>query len=248
MHTAILTGLLSQVGLADLKEDKPARAPSGGAARRCGSTSAPAGTRFAINPGSALARTQPPLVMAGEIVETTRLWARTVAPITAAQVEEVGAHLIKRTYAEPHWSTRQAAVLAYETVSLFGVPIVAGRRVAYGGVNSVESREIFLRSALVEGRWHTRHRFFEDNQRLRAEAAELEERTRRRDLVVDDQVIYDFYDARVPAEVTSGAHFDRWWKTTRHERPDLLTMTMDDLVVADPTGSGSSLPRPLARG
>ncbi|HYI57362.1 MAG TPA: ATP-dependent RNA helicase HrpA [Microlunatus sp.] len=242
VHTAILTGLLSQIGLADLKDEKP-----GPGTRRRGRPPlreylGARGTRFAINPGSALAKTQPPLVMAGEIVETTRLWARTVAPITAAQVEEVGGHLIKRTYAEPHWSTRQAAVLAYETVSLFGVPIVAGRRVAYGGVNSGESRDIFLRSALVEGRWHTRHRFFEDNQRLRAEAAELEERTRRRDLVVDDQVIYDFYDARVPAEVTSGAHFDRWWKTTRHEQPDLLTMTMDDLVVADPTGSGSAFP------
>ena len=142
--------------------------------------------------------------MAGEIVETTRLWARTVGPVNAAQVEEVGAHVIKRTYAEPHWSSRQAAVMASETVSLFGVPIVAGRKVPYARVNPVEAREIFLRSALVEGQWRTRHHFFEDNQQLRAEAAELEERTRRRDLVVDDQVIYDFYDARVPADITSG--------------------------------------------
>ena len=110
-------------------------------------------------------------------------------------------------------------------------------------MNSVESREIFLRSALVEGQWRTRHHFFEDNQQLRAEAAELEERTRRRDLVVDDQVIYDFYDARVPADITSGAHFDRWWRLTRPERPDLLTMTMDDLVVADPTAAARR-PRP----
>ena len=180
--------------------------------------------------------------MAGEIVETTRLWARTVGPVSAAQVEEVGAHVIKRTYAEPHWSSRQAAVLASETVSLFGVPIVAGRKVPYARVNPVEAREIFLRSALVEGQWRTRHHFFEDNQQLRAEAAELEERTRRRDLVVDDQVIYDFYDARVPSDITSGAHFDRWWRLTRPERPDLLTMTMDDLVVADPTGGGAAFP------
>ena len=242
MHTAILTGLLSQVGLADIKEEpaKGQRKPRGRAPLR--EYIGARGTRFAINPGSSLARTQPPLVMAGEIVETTRLWARTVGPVSAAQVEEVGAHVIKRTYAEPHWSSRQAAVLASETVSLFGVPIVAGRKVPYARVNPVEAREIFLRSALVEGQWRTRHHFFEDNQQLRAEAAELEERTRRRDLVVDDQVIYDFYDARVPADVTSGAHFDRWWRLTRPEQPDLLTMTMDDLVVADPTGGGAAFP------
>ncbi len=242
VHTAILTGLLSQVGLADLKEEpsKGQRRPRGRAPLR--EYIGARGTRFAINPGSSLARTQPPLVMAGEIVETTRLWARTVGPVSAAQVEEVGAHVIKRAYAEPHWSSRQAAVLASETVSLFGVPIVAGRKVPYARVNPVEAREIFLRSALVEGQWRTRHHFFEDNQQLRAEAAELEERTRRRDLVVDDQVIYDFYDARVPADVTSGAHFDRWWRLTRPEQPDLLTMTMDDLVVADPTGGGAAFP------
>ncbi|MFT4164284.1 MAG: ATP-dependent RNA helicase HrpA [Microlunatus sp.] len=242
VHTAILTGLLSQIGLADLREEKPAQGQRRRGRAPLREYLGARGTRFAINPGSSLAKTQPPLVMAAEIVETTRLWARTVAPITAAQVEEVGRHLIKRTYAEPHWSSRQAAVLAYETVSLFGVPIVSGRRVAYAKVNPIEAREIFLRSALVEGQWRTRHKFFEANQRLRREAAELEERTRRRDLVVDDQVIYDYYDARVPAEVTSGAHFDRWWRDARQQQPDLLTMTMDDLVIADPTGGGAAFP------
>ena len=242
VHAAILTGLLSQIGLADLKDDKPAPGQRRKGRAPLREYLGARGTRFAINPGSSLARTQPPLVMAAEIVETTRLWARTVAPVTAAQVEEVGSHLIKRTYAEPHWSTRQAAVMAYETVSLFGVPIVAGRRVTYAKVNPVEAREIFLRSALVEGQWRTRHHFFADNERLRKQAAELEERTRRRDLVVDDQVIYDFYDARVPPDITSGAHFDRWWRDTRQQTPDLLTMTMDDLVVADPTGGGAAFP------
>ena len=112
-------------------------------------------------------------------------------PVFYAYRLEFAPFVIKRTYAEPHWSSRQAAVLASETVSLFGVPIVAGRKVPYARVNPVEAREIFLRSALVEGQWRTRHHFFEDNQQLRAEAAELEERTRRRDLVVDDQVIYE---------------------------------------------------------
>ena len=106
-------------------------------------------------------------------------------------------------------------------------------------MNPVEAREIFLRSALVEGQWRTRHHFFEDNQPLRAEAAELEERTRRRDLVVDDQVIYDFYDARVPADITSGGPLRPLVATAPGpSNPDLLTMTMDDLVVADPTGGG----------
>ena len=152
--------------------------------------------------------------------------------------------MLKRTYAEPHWSSRQAAVLASETVSLVRG---ADRRRPEGPVrhesNPVEAREIFLRSALVEGQWRTRHHFFEDNQQLRAEAAELEERTRRRDLVVDDQVIYDFYDARVPADVTSGRALRPLVAADpAASEPDLLTMTMDDLVVADPTGGGAAFP------
>ena len=168
--------------------------------------------------------------MAAEIVETTRLWARTVGPITAEQVEEVGGHLLKRNYSEPHWSARAGSVMAYETVSLYGIPIVAGRPVGYGKINPAEARAIFLRSALVEGLWRTRHHFFADNQALRAEAEALEERARRRDLVVDDETILAFYDARVPGDITSVAHFDAWWKKARHQTPDLLTMTLADLT------------------
>ena len=166
------------------------------------------GARFAISPGSSLARTPPPLVVAAELVETSRLWARTVAGITAEQVEEVGQHLLKRQYSEPHWSARSGSVLAYETVSLLGVPIVAGRRVGYGRINPAEAREIFLRSALVEGQWRTRHPFFAANQALRAEVEALEERTRRRDLLVDDETVLAFYAARVPDGIVSAAHFD----------------------------------------
>ena len=239
IHTAALAGLLSHVGLADLREDQPApgtRRLSGGGARRCGSTSAPAGTRFAINPGSSLARVQPPLVVAAEIVETTRLWARTVAEVKAEQVEEVGAHLLKRTYSEPHWSSRAGSVLAYEQVTLYGIPIVAGRRVGYAGINPAEARDIFIRSALVEGSWRTRHRFFARNAEVRAEAEELEEKARRRDLTVDDEVIFDFYAARIPAEVTGAVQFDNWWKTARQETPELLDLGLDDLVVGAITG------------
>ncbi len=238
VHTAALSGLLSHVGLAEVVEEAPGKP----GARRKGRPPTreylgARGSRFAINPGSSVAKSAPPLVMAAEIVETTRLWARTVAGIRAEQVEEVGQHLLKKQYSEPHWSARAGSVQAYEQVSLYGIPIIARRPVSYGRVNPGEAREIFLRSALVEGQWRTRHHFYRDNQALRAEAEALEERTRRRDLVVDDDAIFAFYDARVPAGITSVAHFDSWWKKARQETPDLLTMTLDDLT----TGAGDDL-------
>ncbi|HET9646991.1 MAG TPA: ATP-dependent RNA helicase HrpA [Microlunatus sp.] len=236
IHTAALAGLLSHVGLADLREDKP----TPGAPRRRRTPMreylGARGTRFAINPGSSLAKTQPPLVMAAEIVETTRLWARTVGQISAEQVEEVGAHLLKRTYSEPHWSSRAGSVLAYEQVTLYGIPIVAGRRVGYAKINPAEARDIFIRSALVEGRWRTRHPFFARNADVRAEAEQLEEKARRRDLTVDDEVIFDFYASRIPAEVTGAVQFDSWWKTARQAAPDLLDLRLDDLVVGALSG------------
>jgi ATP-dependent helicase HrpA len=231
VHTAALSGLLSHVGLAEVREEVK------GGGRRKGRPPTreylgARGTKFAINPGSSVARTAPPLVMAAEIVETTRLWARTVAGIRAEQVEEVGQHLLKRQYSEPHWSARSGSVMAYEQVSLYGIPIIARRPVSYGRINPAEARAILIRSALVEGQWRTRHHFFRDNQALRAEAEALEERARRRDLVVDDDTIFAFYDARVPADITSVAHFDNWWKKARHVTPDLLTLTLDDLTTA----------------
>ncbi len=232
IHTAVLSGLLSHVGLADIKED-PKGAPRKRGRQGLREYLGARGTKFAINPGSSVAKIQPPLVMSAEIVETTRLWARTVAGIDAGQIEEVGEHLLKHNYSEPHWSSRSGSVLAHEQVSLYGIPIIADRRVSYGKINPVEAREIFLRSALVEGLWRTRHHFFARNAEVRAEAEELEERTRRRDVLVDDQVIYDFYDARVPSDITSAAHFDSWWRKTRQDQPDLLTLTLDDLTQID---------------
>ena len=169
-------------------------------------------------------------------METTRLWARTVAPITAEQVEEVGQHLLKRSYSEPHWSARAGSVMAYEQVSLYGVPIVARRRVSYGSVDPAEARAIFIRAALVEGQWTTRHHFFRDNQALRAEVEALEERTRRRDLMADDEAVLAFYDARLPADITSTAHFDAWWKKARHQdsRPAHPDLGRPDASAAEP--------------
>ena len=247
IHIAALAGLLSHVGLADLREDRTGRpAPRGRRPTR--DYLGARGTRFAINPGSSMAKTTPPLVMAAEIVETNRLWARTVAPITAEQVEEVGEHLLKRSYSEPHWSARSGAVMAYEQVSLYGIPIVARRPVGYGRINPAEARAIFIRSALVEGQWRTRHHFYRDNETLRREAESLEERTRRRDLLVDDDTIFAFYDARLPAEVTSVNHFDAWWKKTRQLTPDLLQMSMADLTTGEGVVDAEAFPEVWAVG
>ena len=179
--------------------------------------------------------------MAGELVETSRLWARQNAAIEPEWAERLGAHLVRRTYSEPHWSKKRAAVMAHEKVTLYGVPLVADRLVNYGKVDRELSRELFIRHALVYGEWHTRHRFFAKNRELLEQAEELEHRARRRDIVVDEHTLFDFYDARVGAEVVSGAHFDQWWKQERQKRPDLLTfdpamLTHDTAdAVASPT-------------
>ncbi|MDP3890807.1 DUF3418 domain-containing protein, partial [Nocardioides sp.] len=214
---------LSHIGL--LEEVAPrGGAPAGREARRGPREYLGArGARFAIFPGSALKRTNPQFLMAGELVETSRLWARQNAAIKPEWAEQLGAHLVKRTWSEPHWSKKRAAVLAHERVTLYGVPLVADRLVSYAQEDPALCRELFIRHALVYGEWHTRHRFYEKNLRLLEEAEELEHRARRRGIVVDEHTLFDFYDARIGAEVVSGAHFDQWWKQERRERPELLT-------------------------
>ncbi|NLT30230.1 MAG: ATP-dependent RNA helicase HrpA, partial [Propionibacterium sp.] len=232
IHRALLTGLLSNIGLAEATEERPAKGHRRDPKRRGPRTYTGArGTRFAINPGSAVAKNPPELVMAAEIVETTRLWARTVAGIDARWVEEAGRHLLKRSYGEPHFSAHTGTVLAPERVTLLGVPIVVDRRVDYARVNPAVAREVFIRTGLVEQQWRTRHRFFGHNAALRAEAAEVEERTRRRGVVADDEVLYAFYDDRLPDTVTSGATLDRWWR--EHGDDGLLDLTMDMLLGSD---------------
>ena len=233
VHVALLSGLLSHVGLLDVKDERkdlpPRKRARLGPREYFGSR----GSRWAINPGSALAKTPPPLAMAYELVETTRLWARTVAAVTAEQLEEVGGHLLRRTYSEPHWAESTGSVVAYESVSLYGVPIVSGRVVSYARIDPAEARRLFIQAALVEGRWRTRHHFFARNQETRSAAEELEERARRRDIVVDDQAIFDFYDARVPDDVVSVQHFDAWWRRRRQADAAFLDLTLDDLVHPD---------------
>ncbi|NUU17155.1 ATP-dependent RNA helicase HrpA [Cellulomonas humilata] len=231
IHVAILAGLLSQIGMQEATEvstrgKTPGRPDRRGRNEYLGAR----GARFAIFPGSGLARKPPAWIMAAELVETSRLWGRDVARIQPEWAEEVGAHLVKRTYSEPAWSTRQGAATAFEKVLLYGVPIVNQRRVLFAKVDPEHARELFVRHALVQGEWTTHHEFFHENRRLLAEAEGLEARARRRDLVVDDDTLFAFYDERVPDDVVSSRHFDQWWKTARREHPDLLTFTRELLV------------------
>jgi ATP-dependent helicase HrpA len=219
IHQALLAGLLSHVGVLEERErSAPGQRPRG-PREYLGAR----GARFAIFPGSALRGKNPAYVMAGELVETGRLWARQNAAIKPEWAERIGAHLVKRTYSEPHWSRKRASVMAYERVTLYGVPLATDRLVAFGRIDRELSRELFIRHALVYGEWSSRHRFLGENQRLLEEAEELEHRARRRDIVVDEHTLFDFYDDRVGPEVVSGAHFDQWWKQERRTHPDLLT-------------------------
>ncbi|KUM79711.1 ATP-dependent RNA helicase HrpA [Streptomyces curacoi] len=229
IHVSLLAGLLSHIGMKDVKESKD----SGAGARKDGGRNEYLGARnakFAIFPGSALFKKPPRFVMSAELVETSRLWARVNAKIEPEWVEPLAGHLLKRTYSEPHWEKDQAAVMAYEKVTLYGVPIIAQRKVNYGRVDPEVSRELFIRNALVEGDWRTHHKFFADNRKLLSEVEELEHRARRRDIVVDDETLFDFYDQRVPEHVVSGAHFDSWWKRKRHEQPDYLDFEREMLI------------------
>ena len=189
-------------------------------------------SRFVLAPGSVLTKRPPRWVVVAELVETSRLYGRTAARIQPEVVERIAGDLVQRTYSEPHWDAKRGEVMAYERVTLYGLPLVARRRVGYAGVEPAVARELFIRHALVEGDWQTRHHFFRDNARLRAELGELEERARRRDLLVGDDDVYALYDARIPAEVVSARHFDGWWKKQRHQTPELLTFTRDDLLRA----------------
>ncbi|MFE9553592.1 ATP-dependent RNA helicase HrpA [Streptomyces sp. NPDC006692] len=215
VHTSLLAGLLSHIGLKDTDKNEYLGARS---------------AKFAIFPGSALFKKQPKLVMSAELVETSRLWARVNAKIEPEWIEPLAQHLVKRTYSEPHWEKDQAAVMAYERVTLYGVPIVANRKVNYGRIDPEASRELFIRNALVEGDWRTHHKFFADNRKLLTEVEELEHRARRRDILVDDETLYDFYDRRVPEHVVSGAHFDSWWKHKKHDEPELLDFEREMLI------------------
>jgi ATP-dependent helicase HrpA len=224
VHQSLLAGLLSHIGMQEITKQ-----PSGkrrGPAEFAGAR----GSRFAIFPDSVLARKPPAWVIAAELVETSRLWARVAAQIEPEWAEGLAGHLLRRTYSEPHWDAKRGAAMASEKVTLYGLPIVAARRVSYGRIDPVAARELFISRALVEGDWQTHHRFFARNRQLIAQAGELQRRARKPGLVVDDAVIFDFYDRRIPPDVTSARHFDSWWKKARSADPDLLTLRQGDLA------------------
>ncbi|TNB71558.1 ATP-dependent RNA helicase HrpA [Arthrobacter sp. BB-1] len=221
IHISLLSGLLSHIGILDERKREYAGAR---------------GSRFAIFPGSALFKKSPTFVMAAELVETSRLWARVAARFDPVWAEQVAPDLVKRSYSEPHWSTRQGSVMAYEKVTLYGVPIIAQRRINYGRVDPVVARELFIRHALVEGDWKTHHKFFHRNRALLNEVEELEARMRRRDLLVDDETLFEFYDARIGPDVVSERHFDKWWKEARQKNPDLLDYDKSLLLSEDADG------------
>jgi ATP-dependent RNA helicase HrpA len=231
LHVSLLAGLLSQIGM----KVEPAQAPGarpGGRKPRASYLGA-RGARFAIFPGSGLARKPPDWVVAAELVETSALFARIAAKIEPEWVEPLAQHLLKRTYSEPHWEKKRGSAVALEKVTLYGIPLIADRKVSYGRIDPEASRELFIRHALVDGEWSTTHRFFHDNRRLLEEAAELEQRVRRRGLVVGEEELFAFYDDRIPASVVSSQHFDTWWKQARRSDPGLLTFKLEDLVAED---------------
>jgi ATP-dependent helicase HrpA len=221
IHKALLCGLLGNIGM---------KSPEGN--EYLGAR----GIKCVIASNSVLARKGAKWVMAGELVETHRVFARCVARIEPVWLEEVGAHLIKRHHYDPHWEKKAAQVVAYERATLHGLVVNARKRVHYGPMNVAESREVFIRQALVAGEIETRAPFFVHNRKLIAEIEALEHKSRRPDVLVDDELIYAFYDQRIPANIHNGAAFEAWRKKNEHADPNLLHLKKDDLMRHEAAG------------
>jgi len=237
IHRSLLTGLLSQIGMQDsgeikassvahLRGEARARALRQAAKKARNDYLGARGTRFAIYPGSPVSKKPPAWVMAGELVETSRLWARQVARINPDWIEPIAAHLTRRSYSDPHWSRKRGAALATEKVMLYGLPIVPGRKVQYSKVDPESAREMFIRHALVAGEWNgTYHKFYTHNQQFQADLDKLAARSRQRQVSLSEEDLFNFYDARLPTEITGTAEFDQWWKKARQANPGLLNLT-----------------------
>lgn len=215
LHVALLCGLLSHVGMKELEKHEYIGARN---------------IKFAIFPNSAIFKNQPKWCIASELVETSRLWGRTAAKIEAEWIEPVAKHLVKYSYSEPRWSKKQGTAIANEKVTLFGLPIVASRIVNYSKIDPVLSRSLFIRHALVEGDWLTNHKFYKQNQKLIEEVEDLEHKSRRQDILIDDDELFNFYDQRIDKSVISAKHFDSWWKTKQKTDPDFLNFEKNMLI------------------
>ncbi|MEX6231874.1 ATP-dependent RNA helicase HrpA [Providencia hangzhouensis] len=218
IHVSLLAGLLSHIGQKDADKHEFTGARN---------------ARFTIFPGSGLFKKPPKWAMVAELVETSKLWGRIAASIDVEWVEPLAEHLTKHSYSEPHWSKSEGAVMASEKVTLYGLPIVASRQVNYGNIDPLLCRELFIRHALVEGDWVTRHAFFKENLKLLSEVEDLEHKSRRRDILVDDETLFAFYDQRIPNDVISSRHFDNWWKKASKQQSDLLSFEKSMLIKED---------------
>ncbi|KGB97739.1 ATP-dependent helicase HrpA [Burkholderia multivorans] len=232
VHLALLTGLLGNLGLK--ADDDP---------HYLGAR----GIKFYLWPGSALAKKAGRWVMAAELVETSRLYARCLAKIEPEWVEKVGAHLLKKSLSEPHWEKRPAQVSAFERATLYGLPIYHRRRVAFGRQDPARARELFIRGALVDGEFDTKLPFFAHNRKLLADIEQLEHKSRRQDVLVDDELIYAFYDHAIPAGIHTGVAFERWYRdeVKKSGQPDdklrLLYLSRDDLMRHEAAGVTTEL-------
>ncbi|WP_309065730.1 ATP-dependent RNA helicase HrpA [Microbacterium sp.] len=248
IHRAILAGLLSQIGILDERTAAASANKAKEQRRRIAEYRGARGIRFSIFPGSGLRKKSPPAVMAAEIVETSRTFARTVAAIDPAWAETLAGDLAKRQVTEPHWSKDAGAAVAYEKVTLFGVEIIPRRRVQFARIDRAGARELFLRHALVEGEWDPSRidkrvsAFWRANAELRRRLEKLEERERRRDILAGDEAVFAFYDQRVPADVFDVRSFEKWWREALQRTPKLLVMREEDLLERDDRASGDEFP------
>jgi ATP-dependent RNA helicase HrpA len=220
IHRALLAGLLGNVGMRDEADGNY------GGAR---------GIKYWVHPGSRV-RKPGKWIVAAELVETTRLYARTVAAIDPKWLEELGAHLLKRERTEPHWEKERAQVVALERGTLYGLPVYANRKVPYGPIDPARARDIFVRSALVEGDFDTRAPFFAHNRRLVTEIERLEHKSRRPDILVDDELIHAFYAERIAQGIHNGTDFERWRRQAERANPKLLFLARDDLMRHEAAG------------
>ncbi|WP_337003795.1 MULTISPECIES: ATP-dependent RNA helicase HrpA [unclassified Microbacterium] len=232
IHRALLSGLLSQIGILDERTIAKDKSKGKGGAEYRGAR----GIRFSIFPGSGLRRKSPRAVIAAEIVETSRTFARTVAAIDPAWAEPLAGDLAKRQVTEPHWSKDAGAAVAFEKVTLFGLEIIPRRRVQFARIDRAASRELFVRHALVEGEWDPTRidkrvsAFWRSNAELRKRLEKLEERERRRDILAGDEAVFRFYDERIPADVFDVRSFESWWREAMATTPKLLVMRESDLI------------------
>ena len=221
VHLSMLSGLLGNIGYRG--EESEAYLGSHG-------------IKFHVHPGAHLAKKPGRWIVAAELVETSRLYGRGIAAIDPVWLEETGAHLLKKQLLDPHWSKKQADVIAYERATLYGLVVYNGRRVSYGRVDPQTARELFIRQAMVGGEWETRWNFLQANLKLVRKVEELEHKSRRQDVLVDDELIYAFYDQQLPKDVFSGASFDKWYRIQSRDNPDLLRLSRDELMRHEAAG------------